>query len=43
MRLSGYWGQPDETTQALLPGGWFRSGDVAMILKRPLPDRYGAP
>jgi acyl-CoA synthetase (AMP-forming)/AMP-acid ligase II len=29
--MRGYWGQPDETAQALLPGGWFRSGDVATV------------
>ncbi|TMM13026.1 MAG: long-chain fatty acid--CoA ligase [Actinobacteria bacterium] len=29
--MTGYWRQPDETARALLPGGWFRSGDVATV------------
>jgi fatty-acyl-CoA synthase len=29
--MSGYWRQADETAQAFLPGGWFRSGDVATV------------
>jgi long-chain acyl-CoA synthetase len=29
--FSGYWNRPDETAQALLPGGWLRTGDVVVV------------
>lgn len=29
--FSGYWNRPDETAAALLPGGWFRSGDIVTM------------
>lgn len=25
------WGQPDETSQVMLPGGWFRTGDIGRV------------
>jgi fatty-acyl-CoA synthase len=28
--MQGYWGLADVTEQAFLPGGWFRSGDLAV-------------
>ncbi|MEV5827001.1 long-chain fatty acid--CoA ligase [Spirillospora sp. NPDC052242] len=28
--MAGYWGRPDETARAMA-GGWFRSGDVAVL------------
>jgi long-chain acyl-CoA synthetase len=28
--FSGYWNKPEETAQALLPGGWMRTGDVVV-------------
>ncbi|WP_190081742.1 AMP-binding protein [Streptomyces longisporoflavus] len=28
---AGYWGDPAETARRLLPGGWLRTGDVAVI------------
>jgi len=27
--FKGYWGRPDADREAILPGGWFRSGDLA--------------
>lgn len=27
----GYWRRPDETAVALLPGGWIRTGDIAIM------------
>ncbi|WP_149084075.1 MULTISPECIES: long-chain-fatty-acid--CoA ligase [Microbacterium] len=27
----GYWGRPGETAEALLPGGWLRTGDIAEV------------
>jgi long-chain acyl-CoA synthetase len=29
--VKGYWNKPEATAEAFLPGGWFRSGDVARI------------
>lgn len=29
--FSGYWNRPDETAAAILPGGWFRSGDIVSM------------
>ncbi|PWB97202.1 long-chain-fatty-acid--CoA ligase [Homoserinimonas hongtaonis] len=29
--FQGYWGRPADTAEALLPGGWLRSGDVATV------------
>jgi long-chain acyl-CoA synthetase len=29
--FSGYWNRPEETAAALLPGGWFRSGDIVTM------------
>lgn len=29
--MAGYWRQPDATAQAMLPGGWFRTGDAGYI------------
>ncbi len=29
--MSGYWNRPDETAEVLLPGGWFRTGDVGVL------------
>jgi len=29
--LRGYWNRPEETAAVFLPGGWFRTGDVARI------------
>jgi long-chain acyl-CoA synthetase len=30
--MAGYWQRPDETAKVMLPDGWFRTGDVAVIL-----------
>jgi long-chain acyl-CoA synthetase len=27
----GYWNRPDATAAAMLPGGWFRSGDIGYL------------
>ncbi|WP_314103060.1 long-chain-fatty-acid--CoA ligase [uncultured Frigoribacterium sp.] len=27
----GYWNRPDETAEAFLPGGWFRTGDIVSM------------
>ncbi|MDN3494788.1 long-chain-fatty-acid--CoA ligase [Planococcus sp. APC 4015] len=29
--FQGYWGRPGDTADALLPGGWLRSGDIATV------------
>ncbi|WP_150306743.1 long-chain-fatty-acid--CoA ligase [Planctomonas psychrotolerans] len=29
--FSGYWRKPDETAAVLLPGGWFRTGDIVRM------------
>ena len=29
--FSGYWNRPDETEEALLDGGWFRTGDIVSV------------
>jgi long-chain acyl-CoA synthetase len=29
--FSGYWNRPKETAVALLPGGWLRTGDIAVM------------
>jgi long-chain acyl-CoA synthetase len=31
MMMRGYWNRPDATDAVFLPGGWFRTGDVARI------------
>ncbi len=28
--MAGYWQRPDETARVMLPGGWFRSGDIGI-------------
>jgi long-chain acyl-CoA synthetase len=29
--MQGYWNRPEETAQALVDGGWYRSGDAARV------------
>jgi long-chain acyl-CoA synthetase len=29
--MEGYWQQPEETDKVMLPGGWFRTGDVGRM------------
>ncbi len=29
--FGGYWGAPDDTAAALLPGGWLRTGDIVTM------------
>ena len=29
--FQGYWNEPEETSQSLLPGGWLRTGDVVTV------------
>jgi long-chain acyl-CoA synthetase len=29
--MAGYWQRPDETAKVMLPGGWFRSGDIGVV------------
>jgi long-chain acyl-CoA synthetase len=30
--MQGYWNRPDETAKAMTPDGWFKSGDVGVML-----------
>jgi long-chain acyl-CoA synthetase len=30
--MAGYWQRPDETAKVMTPDGWFRTGDVAVML-----------
>jgi long-chain acyl-CoA synthetase len=30
--MAGYWNRPDETAKVMTAGGWFRTGDVAIVL-----------
>jgi long-chain acyl-CoA synthetase len=32
--MAGYWQRPQETAKVMMPGGWFRSGDVGMMDER---------
>lgn len=32
--MAGYWQRPEETAQAMLPGGWFRTGDIGSMDER---------
>jgi long-chain acyl-CoA synthetase len=32
--MAGYWQRPDETAKVILPGGWFRTGDVGVMDER---------
>ena len=32
--MAGYWQRPDETAKVMLPGGWFRTGDVGIMDER---------
>jgi len=29
--MAGYWNRPDETAAAMLPGGWYRTGDLGCV------------
>ncbi len=29
--MDGYWNRPDETAKVMLPGGWFRTGDLGYM------------
>ena len=29
--MEGYWRNPEETAKVMLPGGWFRSGDIGRM------------
>ena len=29
--MAGYWQRPDETAKVMLPGGWFKSGDIGVM------------
>lgn len=29
--MEGYWNNPEETAKVMLPGGWFRSGDIGRM------------
>lgn len=33
-RLTGYWNRPGATAEAMAPGGWFKSGDIARMDER---------
>jgi acyl-CoA synthetase (AMP-forming)/AMP-acid ligase II len=30
LNMQGYWGRPEETAATILPGGWLRTGDLAV-------------
>ncbi len=32
--MAGYWQRPDETAKVMVPGGWFRSGDIGVVDER---------
>ena len=32
--MEGYWQQPEETANVMLPGGWFRTGDIGRMDER---------
>ena len=32
--MAGYWQRPDETAKVMLPGGWFRTGDIGVMDER---------
>lgn len=32
--MEGYWQRPEETAKVMLPGGWFRSGDMGRMNER---------
>ncbi len=32
--MAGYWQRPDETAKVMAPGGWLRSGDIAVVDER---------
>jgi len=32
--MEGYWHKPEETAKVMLPGGWFRSGDIGRMDER---------
>ncbi|MEZ5665048.1 MAG: long-chain-fatty-acid--CoA ligase [Burkholderiaceae bacterium] len=29
--MAGYWQRPDETAKVMLPGGWFKTGDIGIM------------
>ena len=29
--MAGYWQRPEETAKVMLPGGWFRTGDIGVM------------